>query len=193
MLALKTIVSAVRDCTPEEVMWIRAIENVQRKDLSPFEEGHMYIKMRDERGFSVDQIAKKMGKSPGVIQRRIDIMSMPESFQRALHQKKIGIGVAEELMACPDGARREYFLDLAIEHGITTAVARMWVDDFKKSLRQGPDGAGGGGAPGLPYENKPIYTTCQICEGPVDWTQVIHLTICPDCGRAIFESVKKSG
>lgn len=123
----------------------RAIENLQRSDLTPVEEGVQYINMRDALGMSVAEIAKKLGKSAGIVQRRIDVLRMPDTFQRALHEGKITLGVAEELWPCPDVGRREYFLDVACEHGCTVAVARGWVADVRKEIRARESDVGPGG------------------------------------------------
>lgn len=191
MLKKKDIMCRIEEMEDDEVVVDRAMENVQRVNLTPFEEGHIYVGLREKGGFSVDEISRKVGKSPGVVQRRMDIIRMPESFQRALHDGKIGITAAEELWSCPDGARREYFLNMAVEHGITKDVARQWVSDFKREKRA-EKAAGGviGGASGV-YEDVPIYRGCDICRNPVEYKEVKELRICPSCHVGIVEALKK--
>jgi len=43
--------------------------------------------------------------------------------------------LAEELLGCTDPGHQQYLIEMAIEHGITKEVARLWVTDWKKSLR----------------------------------------------------------
>lgn len=193
MLGLDKVMCSVKDIPEAEIIWLRAVENIQRKDLTPLEEGCIYVGLCSEKGFTVAQIAKKMGKSPGVIQRRMDILDMPESLQKALHGKTLSISVAEELWKCPDAARREYFTELAIEHGITMAVARLWVSDFRKSLRSNPEVANDGGGMVAPYVDAPIYRACDVCKGPVDYRQVVNFQVCPDCGHSIREAMSEKG
>jgi len=191
-LGIKKIQCKVVESDEESIVIDRATENLQRRDLSAFEEGMIYGNLRDKMGFTIGDIAKKMGKGPGRVERRLSILRMPDSFQKALHYGKISMTVAEELWSTPDAAKREYFLELAVKHGITKGIARNWVDEFKKSLRV-KDGAGeGGGSLETPFENVPIYRACDICKDPVEYKDVIELRVCPECGEGIRNALKKS-
>jgi len=170
----------------------RATENLQRRDLSPFEEGMIYGGLRDKMGLTIAQISKKIRKSPGRVERRLDLLRMGEPFQQAIHYGKVSLGVGEELWRCPDQGKRLYFLEMAIEHGITVAVARMWVDDFKKTLRRSKPDIQGGGSPELAFDTQPIYRACDLCKGPVDYRELVELRVCPGCNEAIREAIKKS-
>jgi len=190
VLGLKKIMCHIKEMSSEDIALNRAIENIQRTDLTPFEEGRIYHALMEKRGMSLDEIAKRMGKSPGVIQRRMDILGMPETFQRALHSKKVSISVAEELMRCPDGTRREYFLELAIEHGITMMIARTWVDDFSKELRTKREAVDSGRPPSMPYQEAPIFRACDLCLGPTEYKDLQMIYCCPECHKNIMAAVR---
>ena len=190
ILMKKDIMCRVEEIEDDQVIIDRAMENVQRVDLTPFEEGHIYAGLKEKAGMSLEEISKRVGKSPGTVQRRIDILRMPDSFQKALHAKKISISVAEELWSCPDAAKREYFLELAVEHGITKEVGRQWVQDFKKEVRN-PVNDGGEGIPApLEYEDKPIFRACDLCKGPVEYKDLREIRACPSCFNLVIEAAK---
>lgn len=191
MLGRDKIQAKVVEADAEAVALDRATENLQRRELSPFEEGMIYAGLRDKHGFTVAQIGQKMGKSPGRVERRLFVLKMPDGVQKAVHYGKISLGVAEELMSCPDQAKRLYFLEMAIEHGITVAVARMWVDEFKKSLRSRAADNEGGNSPPLSFGTQPIYRACDVCSGPVEYKDLVELRVCPVCGEQIGEALKK--
>lgn len=190
ILGLKKIMCLVQEMEDSQVVLDRAVENIQRVNLTPFEEGHIYAGLAEKAGFSIDAIAGMTGKSAGIIQRRMDILRMPESFQKAIHSGGVSVSVAEELWSCPDKARREYFIDLAVEHGITKAVARNWVDEFKKSERSKKVAGGEGGGLAPIYEDTPIFRACDICRGPIEYKDVRELRICEGCDGSIREAVK---
>ena len=190
-LGRKKIEAKVVEADNKDVAIDRATENLQRRDLSPLEEGMIYVNLRDEIHLTVAEIAKKMGKSPGRIERRLCVLRMPESFQKALHYGKVSMAVAEELWSTPDATKREYFIELAVEHGITTAVARTWVADYRKSLRVMGSDVGAGGLSGEPYEDVPIYRACDLCKDPVEYKNVVELRLCPVCGEAIKSGMQK--
>lgn len=191
LLKKKTIMCVVEDIDDVQVIIDRGVENLQRVNLTPFEEGHIYRGLMDKAKMSLDEISKRFGKSPGVVHRRIDILRMPESFQKALHAGSISITVAEELWSCPDAAKREYFLEMAIEHGITREVARDWVSEFKKYKRSQAVASGGSGGLQPAYEELPIYRACDVCKDPVEYKKVKELRICTRCHGEIVKVISK--
>ncbi len=96
-LGLSTIRSIVRKMSPSEIGIARATENIARVDLTPFEEAATYRNLLDEYGLTLEQVSKKMGKTPGTIKRRMDILRMSPLLQKAVHKKQISMTVAEEL------------------------------------------------------------------------------------------------
>lgn len=191
LLGLKHIQCKIEDLSDEQIVIDRAMENIQRVNLTPFEEGHIYKGLNEKAGMSIEDIAAQVGKSQGLIQRRIDILRMPDSFQKALHEKTINISVAEELWSCPDATKREYFVELAIEHGITMAIARQWVNDYKKEKRKIDTGTEPGGQAPMEYEDIPIYRACDTCRDPVEYKKVRELRICSGCHKLIIDATKK--
>jgi len=192
LLKRKEIMCRIEDVEDTQVVIDRAMENIQRVNLTPFEEGHIYAGLKEKAGMSLEEISRRVGKSPGVVHRRMDILRMPESFQKALHSGGISISVAEDLWSCPDAAKREYFLELAVEHGITHKVARQWIDDFRKELRVRSEGVEGSREGLAPYEDTPIFRACDLCKGPVEYQDLKELRICTRCFEGIMEAVKKS-
>ena len=190
ILNRKDIICRIEEIEDKQVVIDRAMENVQRVNLTPFEEGHIYSGLYKKAKMSLDEISRRVGKSPGIIQRRMDILRMPDSFQKALHEKKISITVAEELWSCPDESRREYFLEMAAEHGITRDVARDWVQEFKKEKRTKEATSVEGGGIASVYEELPIYRGCDICKGPVEYKDLQELRICVGCHKSIIEALK---
>lgn len=190
-LKLRDILCRVEEIDDIQIVLDRAMENIQRVNLTPFEEAHIYIGLKEKVGMTLEEISKKVGKSVGTVQRRMDIMRMPESFQKALHEKKINVAVAEELWSCRDASKREYFLELAIEHGITRVVAKQWVGDYNKVLRDTKRDVDRGIPSPLEYEDTPIFRACDTCKGPVEYKDVRELRLCPVCFKLILEAKKE--
>jgi len=190
-LGRKKIQAKVSDSDDVSIIIDRATENLQRRDLTPLEEGIIYAGLRDKMGLTVGEMSQKIRKSPGRIERRLSVLKMPDSFQKALHFGKVSMAVAEELWSTPDAEKREYFMELAVEHGITQVIANKWVNEFKRSVR-GSAGRTEEGSPlAEPFENVPIYRACDLCKDPVEYKDVIELRICPVCGEAIRETLQQ--
>ena len=192
-LGLKKIEAKVVSMSPKAVALARGVENIQRRDLTPFEEGSIYSNLVEEHNMTLDGISRMMGKSAGVVKRRIDVLKMPESLQKAVHEKKVSLTVAEELLGCTDPGHQQYLIEMAIEHGITKEVARLWVTDWKKSLRTQKGASDIGGADRSVMVPEIFYRSCDVCKGPVDLNKVKELRACPDCYYGIMSALQEGG
>jgi hypothetical protein len=119
----------------------------------------------------------------------MELLSMAEEIQQAIHARKVSIGVAEEITRCSDRAHREYLLELAIEHGVTVLVMRQWIDDWRRSLSVNKDDVAGGGGVMFPGAATPVYRACQLCKGAVDINSMVRIECCKECGAAVMEMV----
>jgi len=189
-LRKKKIFVKVVELSREEIILVRATENIPRSNLTAVEEAAVFAELRDEFELTPEQIAKKVGMKVGTVKRRMDILKMPAEFQKAIHKKTVSNTVAEELWRCPNEAHRLYLLDLAIDHGITAVIARQWVNDYLKSMRSMDNVDSEGGGDHSPLEVKPSYQACDICSNAVDLNEMIHLGICRDCKSKLNGALK---
>lgn len=188
-LGLATIKSIVRKMTQEEVGIARATENIARADLTPLEEALTYKNLIEQYNLSIEQVARKMGKSPGTIKRRMDILKMPPQLQKAVHSKSISMSVAEQLWAIADLTDLDYYLTFALEGGCTKEVARSWAQDWQKKKRQEANPGLEGVRDLSPSEPRPVYVSCDVCAGPMEIGQETVLRLCPDCFRTIKQNM----
>jgi len=189
-LDLSTIKAIIREMTDQQAAILRATENLSRVNLTPLEEGAVYSNLINGHGMTIDQIAKRMGRAPGTIKRRLDLMKMPASLQKAIHNGSINPGVAEELWRISDPAAMDYYLGLVIDNGSTRAVTRQWVDDWAKEKRtMGPASERGGGL-SPPYLERPSYQPCDLCEGPMKIGDEKLFRCCPTCTEKLKNALK---
>jgi ParB/RepB/Spo0J family partition protein len=191
VLGKKTIIAIVKVLEPEDIKKRRATENLGRVNLSAVEEGAVYLDLRNEYHMTKNQIAEFTGKSASRVKRCQDIHKMPMKMQRAIHKKSISIGVGESLMGCQDKAHQDYLLDMSIEHGVTVAVVRQWVDDWRKEQRTPSRDIDPGGGDSHLMETPPSYMACNTCSGPTDITKVKYLQICPSCHETILNAMRE--
>lgn len=187
-LGRKKIPCIVGDFSDVASAVARASANLRRVDLSPIEEAAVYADLYDNYSLSYDKIGRILGVSGGVVKRRLDLLKMPPELQKAIHQKLISYGVGEELWRITEHSEMIYYLGFATDHGVTVAVARNWVKDWKDKKRRAASDVGGGGGGRSPLESKPVYVTCDLCSGPMELGSEKTIRACEPC----YESIRKA-
>jgi len=188
-LELKTINAIVREMSDQDAAILRATENLARVDLTPIEEASIFKNLLENLGMRVDQIAKKVGKSAGLVKRRMDLLKMPPQLQEAVHNKRISISVAEEFWPITDMSTLDYYLSFALDGGCTRDVARAWCKDWRDTVRRSESASGEGGQVFAPSEPRPVYVTCDLCTGPMEIGQEVVLRVCNNCFKIIKDNM----
>src|SRR5262245_3229793 len=78
---LPEVPAIVKDIEDDEVTEIALIENLQRKDLTPFEEAEALAQLSERGGLTHDQIAKRLGKSRTAVTETLSLNQMPEDVR----------------------------------------------------------------------------------------------------------------
>jgi len=179
------ILSMVKDLDDKTTALMRATENIEREDISPIEEAAVYKDLIENLGMTIAQVAKRMGKSEAIIKRRTDLLRMPPCLQKAVHEKEIGYSVAEELWRLGELPDIEYYLGYAVDHGATLAVVRLWVNEKLGERRRQEDGTEGMPRHTTPMETRPIYVSCDTCQGPMEIGEETVIRCCRTCYKAL--------
>jgi len=101
---IPAIVERFDDATALE---IALIENLQREDLSPLDEAVIYKKMTDELGYSIRQLAGKLGKDKGYVENRLRLANAPDDVREMVAQRYDTLSAAYELMKIDNARRRK--------------------------------------------------------------------------------------
>jgi hypothetical protein len=186
LLNLKEIKSIVRELDDRETVVIRGIENLQRVDLTPSEEGQVYLLLKSEGGLNVKEISKKTGKSHNTVERYMNFARCSEEVRRAVDRKELSLNALEILQEIDDPVAFDYHFKQAASNGITSLVARMWVDDYIKT-KAGTYYADDGTVPlpNIDVESKPIFMTCEVCHSPCEIRLIRNLVVCPECRKKV--------
>jgi ParB family chromosome partitioning protein len=80
-LGWATVPALVRTVEEHERLYLQVIENVQRKDLNPFEEAESYRRLMDEFGLTQEEVARRVGKSRVAVNQTLRVLDLPESVR----------------------------------------------------------------------------------------------------------------
>ena len=100
-----SIPAIVVDLDDETALEVSIIENLQREDVSPLEEASMFRKMTDL-GYSVRQLAQKIGKDKGYVENRMRLADAPPEIRDLVSVRKDTLSHAYELMKIRDERTR---------------------------------------------------------------------------------------
>jgi ParB family transcriptional regulator, chromosome partitioning protein len=80
-VGLRDLPVVVREADDAEVMEIALIENLQRKDLTAFEEAEALHQLAQRCGYTHEDMARKLGKSRSSITESLSLTNMPEDVR----------------------------------------------------------------------------------------------------------------
>lgn len=135
-LGWKEIPAVILECTNDEAAVMRLAENSNRAQLSPVEEARQLAHLVNIDPNGIDGVAVKIGRNPGWILDRIDMIEWPDSLMGHVHNKKISLSAAKILSRITDLEMREIRIDQAATAGINTRTAKMWLIDANSTAYQ---------------------------------------------------------
>jgi ParB family chromosome partitioning protein len=77
------------EVSDSELLEIALVENLQRKDLTPFEEADGYRSLKDRHGYTHEQIAEAVGKSRVTVTEALAIGRLPEPVKEECRRADI--------------------------------------------------------------------------------------------------------
>lgn len=115
LAGLKTVPIVIKESSPQEMLELALIENIQRKDLNPLEEAYAFQQMIDEFGVSQDEIAKKVGLNRVTITNKIRLLAIPDEVKEDVLNGKLTEGHARALLGLKDDTSLIAAADLVIK------------------------------------------------------------------------------
>ncbi len=119
MAGLKEIPAIIRNFTDTQMMEIALLENLQREDLSAIEEANAYRKLQETLSLTQDDLAKRLGKSRSHITNILGLLSLPQSIQEDVNNKKISMGHARVLSKFDNPEEQRRIADRIIQEGLS--------------------------------------------------------------------------
>lgn len=106
LAGLSEIPALVRDYTDQETAEIALIENLQREDLNPLEEGLAYKRMIGEYRFTQEKMAELVGKSRSYVTNMIRLLDLCDEVKNMVIERKITAGQARPLLGLSNAAEQ---------------------------------------------------------------------------------------
>lgn len=128
MAGLKKVPIIKREADELDRLELALIENIQRSDLNPIEEGEAYQKLNDEFGLSHEEIGRRVGKSRPLISNAIRLLALPQEVQKAISERKITSAHGRLLLEMKDEKQQLEMLEKIISE-------RLNISDTTREVR----------------------------------------------------------
>jgi ParB family chromosome partitioning protein len=102
LIGLVKVPVVIKETTPQGMLEMAIVENVQRVDLNPLERAQAYKRLMSEFDLGTNDIAERVGKSPAYISNTIRLLTLPDALKDALMAGQTTEGHVRALSALED-------------------------------------------------------------------------------------------
>ncbi|NMB57040.1 ParB/RepB/Spo0J family partition protein [Candidatus Beckwithbacteria bacterium] len=102
MAGLDRVPCIIKEVSPQKMLELAIVENVQREDLNPIERAKAFKNLQDDFRLGFAEIAKKVGKSPAYVSNSLRLLDLPDALKDGLLSGMITEGHARALQAIVD-------------------------------------------------------------------------------------------
>jgi ParB family chromosome partitioning protein len=120
---LERVPVVVREARAEDRLELALIENVQRENLTPLEEAEAYRLLIDERGFTQDEIAERVGKSRPAVTNTLRLLGLPDTVKAQLENGELTAGHARAVLAIEGVTEQVTFAREIVSRRLTKSQA----------------------------------------------------------------------
>ncbi|MBR4858905.1 MAG: ParB/RepB/Spo0J family partition protein [Clostridia bacterium] len=109
------------------------IENIQRTDLSFFEEAVAIDRLINEYGMSRDEVCKKLGKAPPTVSNKLRLLRLPEEIRLKIVQENLTERHARALLRLNNLSQIQRALSIISEKRLNVEESERLIDQILNS------------------------------------------------------------
>ncbi len=132
MAGLNEIPALVKNLTNENAMEIALIENVQRENLNPIEEGNAYKNLMEQCGYEIADVCRLIGKSEAYIRNIMRLDTLPRDVKDLVASGQLSASHARTIAVAENPS--EIARDI-INNNLSVADTAARVKGTKRAVR----------------------------------------------------------
>ncbi len=132
MAGLKEVPVVLGEYSRQESMEIALIENVQRADLNPIEEGRAYQQLIQEFGLKQEDIAERVAKNRATIANAMRLLKLDEAIQDLVINNMISGGHARALLGLEDKELQLKAAKMVVDGGLSVRETERLVKRLQR-------------------------------------------------------------
>jgi ParB family chromosome partitioning protein len=198
LAGLTTIPAIIKETTPQQMLELALVENVQRADLNPLEEAGAYRQLMDDFGLTQEEVAARVGKSRTAVANIVRLLRLPDDVKAALAADRISEGHARALLALPTAQLQRKALAIIEARGLNVRQVEELVR--RMQLESEADESEAEAQPALSPQDRDVVdkfqarlgTRVNLVRGKKGGRLVIHFYSEEEL-QAIFEAIVREG
>lgn len=135
MAGLKTVPVIIKETSPQQLLELAVIENVQRADLNPLEEAVAFSQLSSEFGLTHEQIAVKIGYSRPAVANKIRLLQLPEEIKNGVLEGKVSEGHARALLGLTDSGAMVSLYKKVVQSNLSVRETEEYVRKLNLGLK----------------------------------------------------------
>ena len=125
--------------SPEEMMELALIENIQRDDLNPVHEAKAYLRLQEECHLTQGEVASRVGKKRTTVANTLRLLKLPKEVQKCLLEDKISMGHARALLGLENSTNQTDMCNQIIKKGLSVRkVEELVKQEFDGKQKSSP-------------------------------------------------------
>ncbi|WP_296958582.1 ParB/RepB/Spo0J family partition protein [uncultured Dialister sp.] len=136
MAGLTVIPAISKEYDDRSMAEMALVENLQRKDLNPVDEGMAYRKLMDEYGLTQEGISQKVGKSRPYVANMVRLLDLPEEVKDFLSKGQLTAGQARPLLGLESDAEKVQLARRIVKEGLSARKVEDIIREGKEPKKK---------------------------------------------------------
>jgi ParB family chromosome partitioning protein len=135
LAGLTKIPACVKKYSPEKMLEVALIENIQRENLNPLEEALAYQKLMEMSNLSQEEVSKRVGKNRSTVANALRLLKLPEDMQRSLSEGVISAGHARAILSVVNGTDQRILFAKITGSGLSVREAERIASEMNGTYK----------------------------------------------------------
>lgn len=135
---LREVPAIIAEYSTRDSAVVALIENLQRQDLSIFEEAHAISALVREWGLTQEEAAKRLGMSQPSLANKLRILRLSGREQRLMEENGLTERHARALIRIEDPENREKLLEAVIKNGLNVKKTEELIEKILNPAAEAP-------------------------------------------------------
>lgn len=124
LAGLAAVPCDVADYSDQEMLEIGLAENIQRQDLNPLEEAHVFQRLTQNGEYTIRELASRIGKHKDYVDGRLALLRAPQDVQELVSKRPDTVTVARRIASLGSVGERRPLIEAVLEGTLNKEAVR---------------------------------------------------------------------